>query len=157
MENYRTKLKTLYVINVALTFVMVVIYIVYFLSTLEIFPFLYSETIEIASREIDVNILLAGIAFFISIEAIKSCIRINKTLKNEKTLKEMFVKDNDERERQIQTMSTSIAYRIFVSIAYPASLIIGYFNITICFTIWACILIQNVIFYIFYAYYSKKY
>lgn len=68
-----------------------------------------------------------------------SCIKIPLALKNEQKLKNLYIKENDEREKTIKEKS---GYNLFVAYCFPmllATIVAGYFSETVFFTLLATI------------------
>ncbi len=83
-------------------------------------------------------------------------IRNRRALKNEKKLKKLYVKEHDERTIQIQTLARNTAMQILLLIGLVATVIAGYFSITVSLTILACIFVSSCTSLLLMGYYSKK-
>ena len=62
-----------------------------------------------------------------------------RAIRNEKALKKLYVKDNDERTREIIKSSQAAAYRTLLIIGLVAVIVAGYFSVTVSITILACL------------------
>lgn len=80
-----------------------------------------------------------------------------KALKDKKALKKLYIKDNDERQIQIWTSARAVAMQTFLILGLVAGIVAGYFNVTVCITIIACVTIQALTGAAFVFYYSKKF
>lgn len=83
-------------------------------------------------------------------------IRNVRALKDEKKLKKLFVEAHDERTIQIQTMARNTAMQILLCAGLVATVIAGYFNVTVSITIFVCIWISSSVNLILISYYNKK-
>lgn len=83
-------------------------------------------------------------------------IRNIRAMKNDKRLKELYVKEHDERTIRIRTLAGSTAMQFLLWMGLVATVITGYFSIAVSTTILACIFVCSAVNLIFIAYYSKK-
>lgn len=84
-------------------------------------------------------------------------VRNIQALKDEKKLKNLYIKEHDERTIQIWTAARAESTRVFLLAGLVACIIAGYFNITVSLTILACILAHSLLGLGFKIYYSRKY
>jgi len=82
-------------------------------------------------------------------------VRNNRALKDEKKLKKLYVKEHDERTVQIVTLARNSAMQILLWIGLVATVIAGYFSITVSITILVCILVSSLTSLLLVGYYSK--
>ena len=87
---------------------------------------------------------------------IYSLIRNRQALKDEKKLKKLYVKEHDERTIQILTLARNTAMQILLLGGLVATVIAGYFSITVSLTILACIFAASITSLLLVGYYSKK-
>jgi len=87
---------------------------------------------------------------------IAGLIRNLRALKDEKKLKTLYVKAHDERTVQIVTLARNSAMQILLYIGLVATVIAGYFSITVSITILVCILVSSITSLLLVAYYNKK-
>lgn len=83
-------------------------------------------------------------------------IRNLRALKDDKKLKKLYVKEHDERTIQIITLARNTAMQILLLGGLVASVIAGYFSITVSLTILACIFLSSITSILLALYYSKK-
>ena len=83
-------------------------------------------------------------------------IRNSRAMKNDKKLKELYVKEHDERTIRIQTLAGNMTMKCLLWMGLVASIIAGYFSITVSITILACIFVSSAVNLILIAYYCKK-
>ena len=83
-------------------------------------------------------------------------IRNRRALKDEKKLKKLYVKEHDERTIQIVTLARNTAMQILLLGGLVATVIAGYFSITVSLTILACIFAASITSLLLVGYYSKK-
>ena len=70
---------------------------------------------------------------------IAGLIRNIRAIRNEKALKKLYVKDNDERTKEIIKSSQAAAYRTLLILGLVAVIVAGYFSVTVSITILACL------------------
>lgn len=149
MENYRAKLKTqnwfLALGALALTAVQVLAYmgIISPLESGEHWPDFW-------------NGFIAGVAIGITILFIVGIITNLLALHNEARLKKLYVKEHDERTFAIYEKGVSAGAKIFLLCMLPATIITGYFSITVFKTCLACLLALSLFMVGGKLYYSKK-
>lgn len=84
-------------------------------------------------------------------------IRNKKALKDEKALKKLYVKENDERTIQVWTSARAAAFQAFLLLGIVAAIIAGYFNMTVFITIVACLFCASMVVVGFSFYYENKF
>lgn len=84
-------------------------------------------------------------------------IRNRRALKDEKKLKALYVKEHDERTIQIATLARNTAMQILLPAGLVASVIAGYFSVTVSMTILACTFFSSGISLFLMGYYCKKF
>lgn len=83
-------------------------------------------------------------------------IRNCRALKDDKKLKALYVKEHDERTIQIQTLARNTAMQIILFLGLAATVIAGYFSITVSITILCCTMVCCITSLLLVGYYSKK-
>ena len=83
-------------------------------------------------------------------------IRNIRAMKNGKQLKELYVKEHDERNIRIQSLAGNTTIKCLLWMGLVATVIAGYFSITVSTTILACISVSSSVNLLLIAYYSKK-
>lgn len=83
-------------------------------------------------------------------------IRNSRAMKNDRKLKELYVKEHDERTIRIQTLAGNTTMKCLMWMGLVATVIAGYFSIAVSTTILVCIAVSSAVNLIFIAYYSKK-
>ena len=84
-------------------------------------------------------------------------VRNLKAMKDEKALKKLFIKDNDERTAEIYKSAQAAAYRTVLLVGLVAVIVAGYFNVTVSLTILVSIMIAAVIGILYKVYFSRKF
>lgn len=84
-------------------------------------------------------------------------LRARKALKDEKALRQLYIKENDERQIQIWTSARASAMQAFLLLGLVATVVAGYFSVPIAMTILACVLLNSLLGFGFKLYYSGKY
>ena len=92
--------------------------------------------------------LLGMMVFFI--------LRNLKALRDEKALKKLYIKDNDERTAEIVKSAQAAAYRTTLYVGLVAVIVAGYFSITVSLTILGCIWIPALLGAAYKFYFSRK-
>ena len=83
-------------------------------------------------------------------------IQNKRALKDEAKLKKLYVKQHDERTIQIITLARNTAMQILLIGGLVATVIAGYFSVTISLTILACIFLSSITSLLLAVYYNKK-
>ena len=83
--------------------------------------------------------------------------RNRRARKDEKKRKALYVKEHDERTIQIATLARNTAMQILLPAGLVASVIAGYFSVTVSMTILACTFFSSGIILFLMNYYSKKF
>ena len=84
-------------------------------------------------------------------------IRNLRAMKDEKKLKKLYIKENDERTAKIVIYARSSAMQAFLFLGMAATVIAGYFSPTVSITILACVFFCSLTSLFFNAYYNKKF
>ena len=83
-------------------------------------------------------------------------VRNIRALNDEKLLKKLYIKENDERQIQIWKDARARAMQTFMILGLVAGLIAGYFSMVVCITIIACTALQAFTGLFFALYYNYK-
>ena len=83
-------------------------------------------------------------------------IRNLRALKDDKKLKTLYVKEHDERTIQIQALARNMSMQILLCAGLVATVIAGYFSVTVSITIFVCIWISSSVNLLLVGYYNKK-
>lgn len=133
MENYREKLK-----------IHNILYSVGALALLAIQVLAYSGLVSPVGADERwqgfYNGFIAGAAFGVMALFIVGLVMNLRALRSEKAMKKQYIKETDERSRQITAMGKSAGATIFLLLMVPAAIILGYFNVTVFITCIGCIL-----------------
>ena len=84
-------------------------------------------------------------------------IRNLRAMKDEKKLKVLYIKEHDERMIQIQTLARNTAMQCLLWVGLVASVIAGYFSITVSITIMICTFVSSSVNLLLMTYYNRKY
>ena len=88
---------------------------------------------------------ITGAAVGFLILMIFGLVRNIRALMDEKKLKELYIKEHDERQIQIWTNARATSMQIFVLGGLVAGIVAGYFNMTVSITILACVFIHSLL------------
>lgn len=102
------------------------------------------------------NGFIAGAAFGVMALFLVGLIMNLRALRNEKAMKKQYIKENDERSRQIALMGKSTGATIFTLLLLPAAIILGYFNVTVFITCISCVLALSLFMGFSKLYYNRK-
>lgn len=94
-----------------------------------------------------------GLLIAFGIDLVRSIL----ALRNEEKLKKMYIKDNDERDRQIWNYARSSGARATLILSVAAAVAVGFCNRTIGLTIIACAFVQSLLILGFVFYYKRKF
>lgn len=100
---------------------------------------------------------LSGASFGILAMMVYGLVRNVRAMKDEKALKKLYIKENDERQIQIWTSARAASVQVFLLLGLAACVVAGYFSAAVSLTILVCIFAQSLIGVVFKIYYSKKY
>ena len=78
-------------------------------------------------------------------------------LKDEKKLKKLYIKENDERTIQVWTCARAAGCQAFLLLGLVAAIVAGYFSVTVSLSILACVLSAAVLSLCFKLYYYNKF
>ena len=84
-------------------------------------------------------------------------IRNLRALKDEKKLKQQYVKEGDERQKQIYTNALCAAMRATLILGLAAVIVAGYFSMTVSLTLLVTVLLGSLMTLAFKLYFGKKY
>ena len=101
--------------------------------------------------------MVSGASFGVLALMLLALIRGSQALKDEKKLKKLYIKSNDERQIQIWTAARASSMQVSLLIGLVAGMIIGYFNMIMGITILAVETIHALIGGCFKLYYNRKY
>ena len=82
-------------------------------------------------------------------------IRNRKALKDEAKLKKLYIQSNDERTAKIYTLARNTAMQILLYVGLVATVIAGYFSITVSITILVCLFVCSITCTLLAHYYSR--
>ncbi len=102
------------------------------------------------------NGFICGASFGVFALMLTLLIRNRRALKDEKKLKKLYVKEHDERTVQITTLARNTAMQILLYVGLAATVIAGYFSITVSITILVCTFVCSCTSLLLVGYYSKK-
>lgn len=100
---------------------------------------------------------ISGASFSLLILMCIGLIRNLMAMKDEKKLKKLYIKENDERKIQIQTAAQAAGCRTFLIVGLVAAIVAGYFHMVISISILCSVFAQSILTLIFKLLYSKKY
>ena len=101
--------------------------------------------------------MLSGASFGVLALMFFGLIRGTAALKDEKKLKKLYIKANDERQIQIWTAARASSMQVTLLIGLVAGMVISYFNMIVGTTILAVETLHAIVGGCFKLYYNKKY
>ena len=90
------------------------------------------------------NGFVAGASFGIMALFIVGIIVNLRAIRSEKHLKKLYIRETDERSTQIALRGKSAGNSIFLIVGLVATIVSGYFSITISLTVLCCVFINSV-------------
>lgn len=99
---------------------------------------------------------ITGASFGLFAFMLTGLIRNRRALRDESKLKKLYVKTYDERTIQIQTLARNTAMQILLYVGLIATVIAGYFSITVSITILVCVFVCSFTSLLLVGYYNKK-
>lgn len=103
------------------------------------------------------NGFVSGAAAGLLVFMIIGLIRNIRAIRNEKALKKLYVKDNDERTAKIIKSAQAAAYRTLLLVGLVAVVVTGYFSITISLTLLVCVWVSSLLGALYKFYFKKKF
>lgn len=100
---------------------------------------------------------ISGVSFGFLLLMVIALVRNLRAMKDDKALRKLYIAETDERTIKIWTSARATAMQTFLMLGLAASIIAGYFNITVSITILACVAVHSVIGMLCKVYYSKKF
>ena len=156
MKEYREKLKIYCMIYRICIPILIILYILEFLSEVGVLPTFTTNVPD----SIFQDRWLSWISYFTLgtiIFMIRSNHRYKKALKDDRFLKEIHIQENDERVNTVALYAHSATFRVSILLGIVGGLIAGYFNKTVCITIFAFTVLQSITGWIFLSYYNRKF
>lgn len=100
---------------------------------------------------------VSGASFGVLALLIYGFIRNILALKDEKKLKKLYIRENDERQNQIYTQALRSAMQTCLILGLVAVVISGYFNMTVSMTLLVCVAVSSILCLLFKLHYTKKF
>lgn len=100
---------------------------------------------------------VSGVTFAVLAFMIFGLVRNIRALYNEKALKKLYIKENDERTIQVWTSARAAAFQAVLLLGIVAVIVAGYFSMTVSLTILGCIWFTAIIGLCFKVYYNRKF
>lgn len=91
------------------------------------------------------NGMLAGMSMGLTGMFLFGIIVNIRALRDEKKLKKLYTKNNDERTIQVQIQGQAMGMRISLILGLAAIIVLGYFDIKLSLTVLICTFVQSVI------------
>lgn len=98
-----------------------------------------------------------GICIGMEIVLLYQIVGIVKALKSEDNLRQLYIKENDERNKFISLQTSSIGYSIALFGMALAVIVSSFFNSVVCITLLLATLFLIIIILLLYVYYRNKY
>lgn len=155
METYREKLKVQNVILVIGCVVLAAFCVLSFLGEAGIMNF--APSVENSHWQSSWRGFISGASIGILAMLLFGLIRNLRALKDEKKLKQQYVKEGDERQKQIYTNALCAAMRATLILGLAAVIVAGYFSMTVSLTLLVTVLLVSLMTLAFKLYFGKKY
>lgn len=156
MENYREKLKVDNIIIAVAAFVLALFSLLSALGEAGVIPFFVPVGGDSHWQSMWRG-FLSGAACAMLAFLIFGLIRNILALKDEKKLKKLYIKQNDERQWQIYTKAMCAAMRTTLILGLVAVVVAGYFNMLVSITLLVAEFVISVMCLLFKLYYMKKF
>lgn len=155
METYREKLKVQNVILVIGCVVLAAFCVLSFLGEARIVNF--APSVENSHWQSSWRGFTSGASIGILAMLLFGLIRNLRALKDEKKLKQQYVKEGDERQKQIYTNALCAAMRATLILGLVAMVVAGYFSMTVGLTLLATVFAASLMAMAFKLYFSRKF
>ena len=156
MENYKEKLRIQNLIIAIASFVLAAFYLLFAAGEAGILPFPVPTAGDSHWQSMWRG-FVCGASFAILAFLIFGLVRNIRALRNEKFLKKLYIRENDERSIQVWTSARAAAFQAFLLLGLVAIVVAGYFSVTVSITILCCVWFASIIGLLFKLYYSKKF
>ncbi len=100
---------------------------------------------------------VSGASFGILALMLFGLIRNCLALRDEKKLKKLYIRENDERTIQVWTCARAAALQAFLILGLVAAIVCGYFNAAVSLGILGCILAASLLALVFKLYFGRKF
>lgn len=155
METYREKLKVQNIIYCIGCVVLAAFCVLSFLGEAEIVNF--APSVENSHWQSSWRGLLSGASISILAALLFGLIQNLRALKDEKKLKKLYIREGDERQKQIYTNALCAAMRASLVLGLVAVVVAGYFSMTVSVTLLAAVFVAALLAAAFKLYFRKKY
>ena len=155
METYREKLKVQNIIYCIGCVVLAAFCVLSFLGEAEIVNF--APSVKNSHWQSSWRGLLSGASISILAALLFGLIQNLRALKDEKKLKKLYIREGDERQKQIYTNALCAAMRASLVLGLVAVVVAGYFSMTVSVTLLAAVFVAALLATAFKLYFRKKY
>ena len=155
METYREKLKVQNIIYCIGCVVLAAFCVLSFLGEAEIVNF--APSVKNSHWQSSWRGLLSGASISILAALLFGLIQNLRALKDEKKLKKLYIREGDERQKQIYTNALCAAMRASLVLGLVAVVVAGYFSMTVSVTLLAAVFVAALLAAAFKLYFRKKY
>ena len=155
MENFREKLKFENIIIAIACFVLAAFCFLAVAAEMEIVTFF--QPAGDSHWQSMWRGFIMGAAFALLAMMLFALIRNILALRDEKKLKKLYIKENDERAIKVWTSARAAALQVYLILGIVAVVVAGYFSMTVSLTILGCIWFPSVFGLLFKVYYNKKF
>ena len=100
---------------------------------------------------------ISGASFGILALMLFGLVRNCLALKDEKKLKKLYIRENDERAIQVWTCARAAALQAFLILGLVVGIVCGYFCVAVSLSVLACVLVSSLLGVAFKLYYSRKF
>lgn len=156
MEKYREKLKIDTIILAIIALILAAVSALAFANEFGVIN-LFTPVTGDSHWHSKWNGFISGAAAGLLVFMIIGLIRNIRAIRNEKALKKLYVKDNDERTAEIIKSAQAAAYRTLVLAGLVAVVVTGYFSITISLTLLVCVWVSALLGALYKFYFKKKF
>lgn len=155
MKQYRAKLKIDTMITAVVSLALLTVSILAFANELGVID-LFTPVAGDSHWYSRWNGFIVGASVGLLIYMVIAIIRNIRAFRNDQKLKELYIKENDERTAEIIKSAQEGAYRTLLFVELAAVIIAGYFNITVSLTILACLWLGALLGPAYKSHFSKK-
>lgn len=155
METYREKLKVQNIIYCIGCIVLAAFCVLSWLGEAGIVNF--TPSVENSHWQSSWRGFLSGASISILAALLFGLIQNLCALKDEKKLKKMYIREGDERQKQIYTNALCAAMRATLVLGLVAVVVAGYFSMTVSVTLLAAVFAASLMTMAFKLYFRKKY
>jgi len=156
METYKNELKLQNIFLTVCILILAALSLWSFLSAEGVIPFLRPSVPDSHWQDMWLG-FCAGASWALMLIMVYALVRNLVALQDESKLKKLYVKEKDERTKQIYTAARAAGCQCFLLLGIVAIIVAGYFSAVVSLTILGCVFSLSIVCLLFKLYYGNKF